>query len=107
MKHLKPTMKNRQRNTAEVTERAGLRGWLSVIGCRLSVFYFSLRRNRVLTLVRKEFIQIRRDRRLLPILLILPVLQLIILGYAVSSDIKHLATAVCDLDNTQASRAFG
>jgi ABC-2 type transport system permease protein len=61
----------------------------------------------VLTLVKKEFIQIRRDRRMLPILLILPVLQLVILGYAVSSDIKHLATAVCDLDNTQASRAFG
>ncbi|HSD50958.1 MAG TPA: ABC transporter permease [Candidatus Methylomirabilis sp.] len=62
--------------------------------------------NKVLSLVKKEFIQIRRDRRMLPILLILPVLQLIILGYAVSSDIKHLATAVCDLDNTQASRAF-
>ena len=67
----------------------------------------SATRSRVLSLIKKEFIQIRRDRRMLPILLILPVLQLVILGYAVSSDIKHLATAVCDLDNTQASRAFG
>lgn len=67
----------------------------------------SVRRNRILTLVKKEFIQIRRDRRLLPILLILPVMQLIIMGYAVSSDIKHLATALCDLDRTPASRAFG
>lgn len=63
-------------------------------------------RSRVMTLVKKEFIQIRRDRRLLPILLIMPVLQLIILGYAVSSDIKHLATAVCDLDRSPSSRAF-
>jgi ABC-2 type transport system permease protein len=57
-------------------------------------------------LVKKEFIQIRRDRRLLPILLIMPVMQLIILGYAVSSDIKNLATAVCDLDRSPSSRAF-
>lgn len=66
----------------------------------------SVQRNRLLTLVKKEFIQIRRDRRLLPILLILPVMQLIILGYAVSSDIKNLATAVCDLDRSPSSRAF-
>ena len=64
------------------------------------------RPQRLLTLIRKEFIQIRRDRRMLPILLVLPVLQLVILGYAVSSDIKHLATAVCDLDRTADSRAF-
>ena len=61
---------------------------------------------RLLTLIKKEFIQIRRDRRMLPILVILPVMQLLILGYAVSSDIKHLATVVCDLDRTQESRAF-
>jgi ABC-2 type transport system permease protein len=63
-------------------------------------------RNRLLTLIKKEFIQIRRDRRILPLLLIMPVLQLILLGYAVSSDIKNLATAVCDLDRTPTSRAF-
>jgi ABC-2 type transport system permease protein len=61
---------------------------------------------RLLTLVKKEFIQIRRDRRLLPILIILPVLQLVILGYAVSSDVKNLSTAVCDLDRTPESRSF-
>jgi len=63
-------------------------------------------RSRVVTLVKKEFIQIRRDRRMLPILLVLPVMQLIILGYAVSSDIKHVSTVVCDLDRTPESRAF-
>jgi ABC-2 type transport system permease protein len=64
------------------------------------------RPRRLRTLVKKEFIQIRRDRRILPILIIMPVLQLVILGYAVSSDIKHLRTAVCDLDRTPQSRAF-
>jgi ABC-2 type transport system permease protein len=64
------------------------------------------RPRRLWTLVRKEFIQIRRDRRILPILVIMPVLQLVILGYAVSSDIKHLGTAVCDLDRTPQSRAL-
>jgi ABC-2 type transport system permease protein len=64
------------------------------------------RPRRLRTLVKKEFIQIRRDRRILPILIIMPVLQLIILGYAVSSDIKHLAVAVCDLDRTAESRAL-
>ena len=64
------------------------------------------RPRRLWTLVKKEFIQIRRDRRILPILIVMPVLQLIILGYAVSSDVKHLGTAVCDLDRTSESRAF-
>jgi ABC-2 type transport system permease protein len=64
------------------------------------------RPRRLRTLVKKEFIQIRRDRRILPILIIMPVLQLVILGYAVSSDIKHLRTVVCDLDRTPQSRAL-
>lgn len=64
------------------------------------------RPRRLRTLVKKEFIQIRRDRRILPILVIMPVLQLVILGYAVSSDIKNLRTAVCDLDRTPESRAL-
>jgi ABC-2 type transport system permease protein len=64
------------------------------------------RPRRLWTLVKKEFIQIRRDRRILPILVVMPVLQLVILGYAVSSDIKHLSTVVCDLDRTPQSRAL-
>jgi hypothetical protein len=83
-----------------MSDAAQAPGTSPVGNVQLSVLHFAFRRSRVLTLVKKEFIQIRRDRRMLPILLILPVLQLVILGYAVSSDIKHLATAVCDLDNT-------
>jgi ABC-2 type transport system permease protein len=67
---------------------------------------FPVRRSRVWTLVRKEFLQIRRDRRMLPILVVMPVLQLIILGYAVSSDIRHVGMAVADLDRSPESRAL-
>jgi ABC-2 type transport system permease protein len=52
----------------------------------------------------KELLQLRRDPKLLQVLLVAPVIQLIILGYAVTTDIKHVEIAVCDLDRTVASR---
>lgn len=61
-------------------------------------------RRRVLALVRKEFRQIGRDPHLLPILLIFPVLQLLLLGYAVSTDIRHVGLMIVDQDRTPASR---
>jgi ABC-2 type transport system permease protein len=106
MEIFKPTTDNRQPGSTAINQTGGARGGSRSLGLRSSVFNFSLRGNRVVTLVRKEFIQIRRDPRLLPILIILPVLQLVIMGYAVSSDIQNLATAICDLDRTAASRAF-
>lgn len=61
---------------------------------------------RVLAVMRKEFIHIRRDPRTLAIVLFLPVFQLVIFGYAVTSDIEHLPMAVFDQDHTAASRAL-
>jgi ABC-2 type transport system permease protein len=55
-------------------------------------------------LIRKEFLQLRRDRKMLPIVLIAPVLQLILLGYAANLDVRHVPTAVMDRDNSQISR---
>ena len=66
-------------------------------------------RHRLLTyrnLLVKELLQLRRDPKILPILFIAPVMQLFILGYAATTDIKHVELAVCDLDRTQASRAL-
>ena len=60
----------------------------------------------VLSIIRKEFIQIRRDPRLIPILLISPVLQLLLLGYAANLDVKDIPAVVCDMDLTGASRDF-
>ena len=55
-------------------------------------------------LIRKEFLQLRRDRKMLPIVLIAPVMQLILLGYAANLDVRHVPTAVMDRDNTAVSR---
>jgi ABC-2 type transport system permease protein len=60
----------------------------------------------VLSIIRKEFLQLRRDRRLFPVLFISPVLQLLLLGYAANLDVRNIPTVVCDLDRSQASRAF-
>ncbi|MDH4196667.1 MAG: ABC transporter permease [Candidatus Aminicenantes bacterium] len=56
--------------------------------------------------IRKEFRQIRRDPRSLGFLLFLPAFLLLVFGYALNFDVKHVSLAVCDLDGTQASRDF-
>lgn len=58
---------------------------------------------RIRLLVWKEVTQLRRDRVLLAILFVQPILQLVLLGYVVSADVRHLATAVVDLDRTATS----
>jgi ABC-2 type transport system permease protein len=52
----------------------------------------------------KEFRQIRRDRRTLMILLFIPVFFLLLYGYALNFDIKHVRLAVEDRDNSPESR---
>ena len=60
----------------------------------------------ILHILIKEFIQLRRDPKLFPILFIVPVFQLMILGYAANLDVNNVPTAVCDLDRTFQSRNF-
>jgi len=55
---------------------------------------------------KKEFIHIFRDSRTLIMVLIFPVFFLVLFGYAVSFDVKHLPLAVLDQDKTAASREF-
>src|SRR3954454_20988582 len=52
----------------------------------------------------KEFRQIRRDRRTLMILLFIPVFFLLLFGYALNFDIRHVRLAVEDRDHTPESR---
>jgi len=61
----------------------------------------SLRRIRLL--VWKEFTQLLRDRSMLPLIFLLPVIQLVLFGYVIGTDVKDLRTAVLDQDNTVAS----
>lgn len=56
--------------------------------------------------VRKEFRQIRRDKRALGILIFIPAVLLILVGYALNFDVKHLRLAVYDEDNSRTSREF-
>jgi ABC-2 type transport system permease protein len=52
----------------------------------------------------KEVIQVFRDPRMRAVIFAVPLLQLIVFGYAVTTDVRHVATAVYDRDNTVASR---
>ncbi len=61
---------------------------------------------KALAVGKKEFRQIMRDRRTLMILLFIPVFFLLLYGYALNFDIKHVALAVEDRDNSVESRAL-
>lgn len=54
----------------------------------------------------KEFIQFRRDRRMMMLSFLAPVLQLVILGYAATTDVKDIPMAVYDQDKSAASREY-
>jgi ABC-2 type transport system permease protein len=57
-------------------------------------------------MVRKEFLQIRHDRRMLGISIVAPLLMVLLLGYAATTDITDAKLVVCDLDKTAESRTF-
>ena len=57
-------------------------------------------------IIRKEFQQIRRDKRLLPLIFLSPVLQIALLGYAANMDVKDIPLAICDQDHTVESRGL-
>jgi ABC-2 type transport system permease protein len=59
---------------------------------------------RLLALIRKEFIQIVRDPRSLTIIFIMPLLQLLLLGFSASSDVRNVPLAVLDEDRSPAAR---
>jgi ABC-2 type transport system permease protein len=57
-------------------------------------------------IIRKEFYQIRQDKRMLGISMVAPILQVLLLGYAATTDIKDSTMVVCDMDRTEQSRDF-
>jgi ABC-2 type transport system permease protein len=63
-----------------------------------------MKNSRLRSLIRKEFIQIRRDPRTLMLIILIPVIQLFLLGYAATSDVRNVPMAVYDLDRSPASR---
>ena len=59
---------------------------------------------RVLHLVRKEFLELRQDSRLFGIVILAPILQLTMLGYAATTDVRNVPMVVVDQDRSAASR---
>ena len=61
---------------------------------------------RLKALIVKEFIQIRRDPLTLAMLMLIPIVQLVLFGFAINTDVKHLPTIVYDRSMGRESREF-
>jgi ABC-2 type transport system permease protein len=61
---------------------------------------------RIAHLIRKEFLELRRDPRLFGIVIIAPILQLTMLGYAATTDVRDVPMIVVDQDRSSDSRAL-
>ncbi len=59
---------------------------------------------RALVIAWKELLQLRRDRLTLSMMVLLPVIQLLLFGYAINTDVRHVPTVVYDQDGSAASR---
>ncbi len=61
---------------------------------------------RIFALIQKEFSQAWRDRTTMGIMLTIPLMQLIIFGYAINTNVTHIPTVVADQSLDQASRTY-
>lgn len=61
-------------------------------------------RLRIREMVRKEFIQLFREKKNLPLLIVAPFLQLIVFGYVVTTDVRDIRVAIFDQAMTRESR---
>ncbi len=59
---------------------------------------------RPLVIARKELLQLRRDRLTLGMMAVQPVVMLLLFGYAINTDVRHIPTVVYDQDHTAESR---
>lgn len=59
---------------------------------------------RPLVIARKELLQLRRDRLTLAMMVVLPVMQLLLFGYAINTDVRNIPTIIYDQDHSAASR---
>ena len=61
---------------------------------------------RLMSMIRKEFIQILRDPRTLVIIILIPIMQLFLLGFSATTDVKNVQLAIWDQNRTGKSRAL-
>jgi ABC-2 type transport system permease protein len=83
-----------------------LRAPMPLIATYQVIANFNPMTQRLISLIRKEFIQIIRDPRTLGLTFILPVVMLFLLGYAATNDVRNVSLAVLDQDNSAQSRAL-
>jgi ABC-2 type transport system permease protein len=62
--------------------------------------------SRLWSIALKELLQLRRDRLTLAMMVLLPVVQLTLFGYAIDTDVRHIPTVVYDQDRSAQSRDF-
>ncbi len=62
--------------------------------------------NRFWAIATKELLQLRRDRLTVAMMVVLPVMQLLLFGYAIDTDVRHVPTVVLDQDRSNRSRDF-
>lgn len=61
---------------------------------------------KIIILLQKEFIQIFRNKTILPIIFLLPIVQLLILANAATQEMKNIKLAIVDFDNSSESRSL-
>jgi ABC-2 type transport system permease protein len=57
-------------------------------------------------IIRKEFLQLRRDRKMIPAMIVGPLMQLLVLGFAANTDVTDVPLLLVDQDRSSASRAL-
>jgi len=62
--------------------------------------------SRLFAIIRKEFIQIFRDKRTLVLILVIPIMQLFLLGYSATSDVRDIPLAIFDQSRSPESRSL-
>ncbi len=62
--------------------------------------------DRIIAILKKEFLQVFRDPRMRMVIFISPLVQVLIFGYAATMDITHVPIAIYDIDNTKYTRAL-
>jgi ABC-2 type transport system permease protein len=58
---------------------------------------------RIMAIAHKEIMQLRRDRLTFGMIVGIPLVLILLFGYAINTDVRHLPTAVCDMDNSALS----
>ncbi|RKY87460.1 ABC transporter permease [candidate division KSB1 bacterium] len=60
--------------------------------------------NQIKHIIKKELLQVFRDKPRMVIIFLMPLIQLFILGYAITTDIKNIPLVICDMDNSSTTR---